>query len=418
MRVRKWLGQLNKILVPFVFLLILAGGGLWQLFQKDHVYSASERRLLEQMPKVSVNTIMDASFMNAYETYLTDQFPMRDEWITLKAYCGLLLGQRETGGVYIAKDHSLIELHRETDIDVKWYETNTEAVVQFASYAAKQCGAGHVRLMLVPTAEEVWSEKLQEHLRLFDQTAYVEIIKELLMQKELQYEQMVVDVENVLNLHEDEAIYYKTDHHWTALGAYYGYVAYMESLTYGEQADDDKVITVRPYSYYEVRTVNDSFCGTTGAKCGMYQIKDRIELVYPVEPELYLVDHNMGLSVTDSLYDIEKANGDDPYAVYLGGNDAIVTVTTTKENEEREADQSGSGVHAEEDRHLLVVRDSYANCFIPYLTSDFAKITMIDPRYYNGSIQTLLSEGSYTDVLVLYNIPNLIMDRSVYKLTR
>ena len=391
---KKLLQQLNRLLVPGVFLLLLAGGGLWQHLMPDRDYSPSERRMLAQKPEFSTENILDASYMAEFETYLTDQFPMRDRWITVKTYAGLFLGQRETGGVYLTKDHSLIELHREADLEKERILQNTETLLSFTADMTERFGAEHVRLMLVPTAECIWADKLPDNIALFDQSAYLDSLQQTLEQMDEDYAQIPVPVEEELVLHAQEEIYYKTDHHWTALGAYYGYAAYA-----GE--------TARPLSEFEFVTVTDQFTGTTAAKCGLYDVRDHMELIYPQSREAYVVDHNLGEYDSDSLYEEALANGDDPYAVYLGGNDAIVTILTNAEEQQEEV----SG------RSLLIIRDSYANCFVPYLTGTYEKITMVDLRYYNGSIRDLTQEG-YTDVLILYNLPNFLADRQIYKLTR
>lgn len=401
MKGRKVWEQLNKVFVPLVFLLLVAGGGLWQFFMPDHGYSASERRMLEQKPEFLIENVLDASYMADFETYLTDQFPMRDKWITLKTYTGLLLGQRENGGVYIAKDNSLIELHRESDLTDGQMEQNTEYLMTFMLNMAETYGAEHVRVMLVPTADCIWADKLPDNLQLLNQTAYLETLRQALEAERTGGGQILVDTVSVMEAHADEAVYYRTDHHWTALGAYYGYAAYVESLT-------DETIAVRDKSDYEFITITETFSGTTAAKCGMYHITDHIELVYPVVGEEYYVNHDDGALVSDSLYENEMAHSDDPYAVYLGGNDAIVTIETITDE---------MGYVNQKERKLLIIRDSYANCFIPYLTSDYAKITLVDPRYYNGSISALMEDG-YTDVLVLYNLPNFVGDRLVYKILR
>lgn len=396
---KKFLKQLNRVLVPLVFLLLIVGGGIWQFLMPDRSYSPSERRVLEQKPELSAQNVLDASYMTDFETYLTDQFPMRDKWITVKAYTGLLLGQRENGGVYMAKDGSLIELHRESDLAEGQLEQNTAYLMTFMLDMAESYGAEHVRVMLVPTADSIWADKLPDSVQLLNQAAYLEnLSRELGMQGE-SYAQMLVDTVGELSAHAEEAIYYRTDHHWTALGAYYGYVAFAESMVDGAE-------NVRGKSDYEFVLATENFSGTTAAQCGMYHMTDSIELVYPVADEKYYVNHNDGMVISDSLYETEKAYGDDPYAVYLGGNDAIVTIETVVED-----------LNYVNHKSLLIIRDSYANCFVPYLTSDYEKITLVDPRHYNGSIRALMDEG-YTDVLILYNLPNFVGDRQVYKIVR
>lgn len=411
----------SEYLPAAVFLLILAGGGLCQLFLPDRAYSPSERRLLQRVPEFSLESVSDASYMETFETYLTDQFPLRDRWITAKTRIGLAVGMRESGGVYIAGDDCLIELHRAETFDPQLAAQNTEVLLDFAADMAAEYGAEHVRIMLIPSAQEIWRSKLPDGMALFDQSAYLEALQ-VRLEEEVQVSggQTLVDVADNLAAHAEEAIYYRTDHHWTALGAYYGYVSYAQSLP--RAAADGEVEgfispsadgTVRMPEDYEWITVTENFSGTTAAKCGLYFVHDTIEVVYPRVPENYTVDHDLGYRVTDSLYDLEMAQGNDPYAVYLGGNDAIVTIQT-----ERAEQMDWPELPSRTERRLLIVRDSYANSFVPYLTTDFSAITLVDLRYYNGSVRQLMEEGGYTDILLLYHIPNFLSERSIGKLSK
>ena len=445
--------------LPFGLLLgMLVFFGIWQIAAKERTYSASERRLLAKKPVLTKESLLDASYVSAYEEYLTDQFPMRDQWITMKTYCGLILGRRESGGVYIARDHSLIELHMPEIAEGETAERNEECLTGFLR---DMCAAGtkSVRVMLVPTADGIWQDKLSPYAEPFDQQAYLEQLYAVLSKQGLS--ECYVDVWEELAAHADEPIYYKTDHHWTMQGAHAGYAAYAASLS-GEGSGDgmtqsgessnagmsqsgesgdarvsqsgesgdagmsqsdqggadsvvsaERSIAVPPWSAYETETARADFHGTTAAKCGLYHIEDALLLVYPPGSgaEQYRVVYDGGETESDSLYERSHAQGDDPYSVYLDGNHAMTEIFVTREG--ASADASGAGA---EGRSLLLIKDSYANCFVPYLTGIYDEITMIDLRYYNGSLRALQEEHGYTDVLVLYNLPNFLTETTVYRL--
>ena len=95
-----------------------------------------------------------------------------------------------------------------------------------------------------------------------------------------------------------------------------------------------------------------------------------------------------------SLYASEKLKGRDKYGVFLDGNHPIVKIRTM----------------ADSDRTLLLLKDSYANCFVPFLTSSFREIVLVDPRYYYGNIEELLLEQNFTDILILYNLNTFLQD--------
>ncbi|MDE7239814.1 MAG: hypothetical protein K2N41_08900, partial [Lachnospiraceae bacterium] len=177
---------------------------------------------------------------------------------------------------------------------------------------------------------------------------------------------------------------------------------------------------VLPWSDYETQIVRADFHGTTAAKCGLYDVEDAIMLVYPPGSgtERYRVVYDGGESESDSLYALLNAQGDDPYSVYLDGNHAMTEIFVTRERaKEAASGAESSGVETEK-RSLLLIKDSYANCFAPYLTGLYDEITLIDLRYYNGSLRALVEEHGYTDVLVLYNLPNFLTETTVYRLKK
>lgn len=400
-----WYGVCGKAL-PFVVLLgMLVFFSIWQIAAPKRTYSASERRLLAGKPVLTGEGILDASYMSAYEEYLTDQFPMRDQWITMKTYCGMLLGRRESGGVYIARDNSLIEMHMPEIAAGETAERNQEILIGFLRDMSA-AGAADVRVMLVPTADSIWKEKLSPYAEPFDQRAYLEQFSAVLSEQGLS--RCYVDVWAGLAAYAEEPVYYRTDHHWTMRGAYLGYTAYMESL-----GDNSRIL---PWSDYRSEVVRTDFHGTTAAKCGLYNIHDEILLVYPPEgtTEQYDVRYDGGISEADSLYERKHVQGDDPYSVYLDGNHAMTEIFVT--SQDGAADTLGDSDEAAQKRSLLLIKDSYANCFVPYLTGHYDEITMIDPRYYNGSLRALQEEHQYTDVLVLYNLPNFLTETTVYRL--
>ncbi|MCM1104557.1 MAG: DHHW family protein [Clostridium sp.] len=435
---KSWRHSAYQALPFFVLLGMLVFFGIWQAAAKKRTYSVSERRLLAGKPVLTKESLLDASYMNAYEEYLTDQFPMRDQWITMKTYCGMLLGRRESGGVYIARDNSLIELHMPEIAKEETAGRNEECLIGFLR-DMEEAGVEHVRVMLVPTADGIWREKLSPYAEPFDQQAYLARFYETLSEQGLSG--CYVDVWEQLAAHAGGQIYYKTDHHWTMRGAYLGYTAYAASLSGADGAGTDGVgtdgngaggagtggdgtdgvtwqgdqsgIGIPAWSDYGTEVVRTDFHGTTAAKCGLYHVNDELVLVYPPEnvTERYRVRYDGGISESDSLYERKHVYGDDPYSVYLDGNHAVTEIFVTREH----AQESGPGAEARR-RSLLVIKDSYANCFVPYLTGIYDEITVIDLRYYNGSLRALEEEHSYTDVLVLYNLPNFLTETTVYRM--
>ena len=178
-------------------------------------YSESENRVLASMPDFSTETLLNGKYMQKLETYTNDQFLLRGKWITLKNLTEQAMLKTDSNGVYFARDGYLIQKHDAPDEERA--EKNKVALASFASRAATELGSDRVRVMLVPTAFEILDEKLPPFASGFDQLAYNASVAENLPQD------VFLDVSGTLAEHSDEYIYYRTDHHWTTLGAYYAY---------------------------------------------------------------------------------------------------------------------------------------------------------------------------------------------------
>ena len=361
----------NKV-ISILFCLLLAAGLGAHLLTPDRAFSDREKRSLRQAPTVSWKQIRSGEFGEAIEAYLADQFPARDGWVTVKTLAERLSGKRESGGVYFADDGYLIEIHR--SLDAAQASKNLAALLELQQALE---GAGiPLRLMLVPTAAEVLSDKLPAFAPNADQRAVIAAAKDLGLH--------VTDVSEALSAHREEYIYYKTDHHWTSLGAYYAWAAWM--LDRGETPD--------PRSAWIREVLCDNFRGTTYAKVNdPLAPYDTIEAWYKTLD--HRVDYNEGWYVADSIYERKYLQGSDQYAVFLYSNQATAVV-------------SGEGKGK-----LLILKDSYANCFAQFCVDDYAETHLIDLRFFRGSVRQYCADHGITEVLVLYNIPNLCADTAL-----
>lgn len=198
------------------------------------------------------------------------------------------------------------------------------------------------------------------------------------------------DTAQILRAHEEEALYYRTDHHWKTLAAFYAYQ--------GWAAARDCVVPA--LADYDVVTVTDSFEGTIQSKLGIQTEGDTIEVFLPKKAVSYTVCQ--GDDETTSLYDESALDTKDKYAVYFGGNQGFITIKTD----------------AESDRRILVIKDSYANCFIPFLLDEFKEIDILDPRYDRQKVSERMENGGYTDLLVFYNAAGFAEDTGIINLTK
>lgn len=234
------------------------------------------------------------------------------------------------------------------------------------------------------------ADKLPAHARLFDQAKYIDQIEKQMK------DCRVTDVREKLLSHNEDYIYYKTDHHWTSEGAYLAYETWCDStgMESTPLADLKKQVATKKFrgSLYSKILDADS------AYDSIWTYGDTKQKAYGSDCSLTIDEKKQ----TDSCYDTAQLSQKDKYKYFFGDNYGTVQILSD---------------HARhQDRNLLVIKDSFANTFVPFATENYGQITMIDLRYYNGNVEEYMKEHKITDVLVLYNITNFISDRNLYKL--
>ena len=214
----------NGRLTTAVFCLFLAGLLIWHAALPDRARSETENRTLAQFPQFSWENLKDGSFTAGMEGYFADQFPLRDDWTGLKARCEQLLGKRSFHDVYLCGNTLISRVEEPDDAQVK---KNLSYVNEFAGMAD-----GQVLLGLIPSAAEVRKDRLPAGAPSFDQPAFLEKAAE-------ETGLPAVDLLGALAAHAGEPIYYRTDHHWTSLGAFYGANALLNALGKESLKEDD-----------------------------------------------------------------------------------------------------------------------------------------------------------------------------------
>ena len=228
-----------------VFLCLIALLSAWNLLRPTRTFSENENRVLTQFPELSVESVLEGTFSEKYEEYLADQFPMRDSWISLKTRTELLLGKKDINNVFFGKNGWLIDKYKGT-LSEERTQANLERLGSFMQFAAEKLGSDHVRAMLVPTASGVLDNRMPAFASDFDQAALLEKAAALCP------DDTFLNLLPLLQEHKEEPIYYRTDHHWTTLGAFYGYAAWAESIGLTPYGRED----------FSEETVADDFYGT------------------------------------------------------------------------------------------------------------------------------------------------------------
>lgn len=364
---------IGKIFIILLFLVMIIN-----VIVPDREESELENRALEQRPRFNLTTILSGDFMEQWEKYLSDQFAGRDTWRSLKVSLDRLGGARKENDIYIGKDGQLME-----DIEVPddgRLEANLTAIRDFAETYEDI----PVTMMLVPDAACILNDSLPAFARVEDQ-------RQMFSMAERKLGDTVnwVDTVSILNNHKSEKLYYKTDHHWTTQGAFYVFQDAAETLGIEGDVSDDFV------SY----TVTDSFNGVLAASSGVgLDEMEQIDIYAPTGGDDDVVVNYVDEGrKTTSLYDSSKLETRDKYGVFLGGNTSVVDIRTVSTSQKR----------------LLVVKDSFADCFIPFLAPYYREIVVVDPRYYSGTMQDIMDSYRITDALILYSGNTFFTDNNI-----
>lgn len=373
-----------KYLPMTIFILIIAVITVISFVKHETEFSETENRVLETKPEPDIEDILSGDYQEYYEAYLNDQFIFRDRFVDVAVEVMKLTGKRDVNGIYLGKEGYLLEKYTEGDFSSEQAENNCSLLADALNALASRYGAEHVTCMMIPGKANVMTEAMPDYATGYDEQKIIENIRTMLTEPSV-----LVDATKVLKEHQQEYIYYRTDHHWTTLGAYYGYTVLAAKMGYA----------VKPLSDFERQVVSDDFYGTGYNKSHQRVKPDTVEL-FLTEPEQVLkVDFNNGERVTDSCYLPEEIESEsDKYRIFFGGNTAKIDIETK----------------ADTGKTLVVLKDSYANSLVPFLTSEYDRIIMLDLRYASDLLAELLKEyEDITDILVMYNVEKFLQDTGI-----
>lgn len=376
---RQWKNYLQYIPI-FLFALFLLGFSLWNVLSPDKDYSEVENRPLAQRPKPTVNTLLSNEFGERFDVYISDQFLFRDEWISAKSVFETGFGKLENNDILYGSDHYFFD--KILSIDEKQFRRNLDYTQQFLT--REQVQDKDVYFSLVPSSANILKEKLPTGFPMAPESSYLEEAHTQLGNAGYK----IVDYTDTLTAKNSEYIYYRTDHHWTTLGAHYAYEKFMEELG----------IAPLPLSTWDAHTV-DNFFGTYYNKAKKRDTLPDEIVWFDVPVTRVTIDGEE----KDGLYDILQFEKRDKYAAFLHSNHAVTVL---------ENSQATQG----ENSRIVVFKDSYGNSFVPFLTAHFEEVVVVDVRYLNDITQVL--EDYPADVYyVMYSFKNYTQEDNIVKLT-
>lgn len=363
-----------------IFLSFISVFFILNLVLPDKSFSEQENRYLQQKPEFSFSSLFSGRFTSDFEKYTTDQFTLRDSWTALKARMELLSGKSENNGVFLCEDETLIESFDAPDTD------RLDAGMSYVNSLAQNTDA-EVYFALIPDKSEILGGMLPENAPNDSESALIEYCYGL-------SDAGTIDILSPLSAHSDEYIFYRTDHHWTSLGAYYGFTAVADAL--GLDCPE-------PGSYTDRQTVSTEFYGTTYSSSGFSWVSPDSMEIFVGEPDgLKISNYKNGSAADGVLYDFSCLEKKDKYSMFFGGNTPLLEIKT--------------GV--EDAPSLLIIRDSYTDSLLPFLLDSFSEINVLDLRYYRSSLAQYIEESQADTVLVLYSVSNFCSDTNLFLLAQ
>lgn len=351
--------------------------------KENRPYSENENRYLAGFPQISFENYLNKKAMNGFEEWFSDRIYGRESWIKLKNGTERIIGKVEINGVYTV-GNQMMQVW--TGYDKEFIDSSISAINTFTERHSDV----PVFFMLAPTSQEIYADLLPKTAPIGSQAEMKDYCRENLKCS-------TIDIFSLLKSNSDSYIYYRTDHHWTSYGAYIAYTEAAKAL--GFQSE--------PLSSFDIEHASSSFRGTLYSKTLDDSVTPDVIDYYHFndgknEPTLTV---NTGTEEVnyDSLYLRDYLSVKDKYSSFMGSNSPMMTVI------------SGDNPNGPS---LLVFKDSYAHCMIPFLANHYSKITVLDLRYINAGYSTLVDVNEYDSVLFLYNAITFSEDSSLRKLNR
>ncbi|MBQ2794937.1 MAG: hypothetical protein IJF04_02820 [Oscillospiraceae bacterium] len=348
------------ICTVIVTAVLIFGLGIWAVLKPADDFSESERRPLEQLPELSVKTILNGSFMDNFEDYTNDQFPLRDTFRSVKALAQYyLFGLSDNNDLYFAEGQ-IAKLDFPLD----------EKSVNYAADRFEELYKNYLegkanKIIFTVIPDKGFYLGKENGYPVMDYNRMAEIFAQ-----RLDFAQQV-DITGLL----DKNSYYAADTHWQQQNIF----AVAEELL--------SALDARPFEDLAEALATDKFHGVYYGQSALPLPAENIFYLTNEELEAMTV-YNYETGKTTGVYDWDKLESKDPYEFYLSGAASLLEVTNP-------AGESG--------RHLVIFRDSFGSSIAPLLMRDYEKITLIDTRYISPALIGEYVDFENADVLMAYS---------------
>ena len=421
-RVKKYI-KLSKSLLPGLFFLCLTLGMLFSLIiPLRPTYSDVEKRELAKFPEFSFTALVSGSYFKDIDTWFADTFPFREGLITVNSKLSELrgvgdriyglndmavqtvpevtsgkepenTGEEETsattekqteptvpdqindvtqtlGGVLVIGDSGYEYCSFHQNVADKYAGIINKTAKELKEISSVYC-------MVVPTSMDITiSDNVRKGINSCDQSEVAKYIYD-----SLNTGAKTVDLYTQLRMHRDEYVYFRTDHHWTALGAYYAYEKFCETAGY-------KPITLDKYKKVSYGDFLGSFYGDTNNSAMRKNPDELIAYLPPYKSSLTFTNPEGKSFNWDLVHDVSNYPISQKYNSFAVSDNPFTVI---------------ENLSKEKGKTCLVIKESFGNAMIPFLVGKYKKVYVIDYRYYKKGIIAFAKQNKINDVLFINN---------------
>lgn len=425
--------KVSNVKIGAFFMMMLVFGIIALIIPLRPTESVVEKRELTEFPEFSFQALVDGSYFKQVDLWFSDTFPFRDAFTSANARLKNLYGihpatvhgevttgdvipdkpakptvsssgsssepsQSQASSVSSAENSSSEASSKEEkpiptttlnavllagDSAFEYYNFNLEVADQYAStvndITQKLQGKATVYDMIVPTSIDIMlPESTRAGLNTDDQKKAIDY-----MYGSMVDETKKIDIYDTLMAHNNEYLYFRTDHHWTALGAYYAYEEFAK-------AKGVKPLPLSKYEKVEFPDFLGSFYSDTEKNPTLEQNPDTVVAYIPPDTnDITCTQSDGSILEWKIVYDATDYSSSLKYNCFIGGDQPISVI-----NNPNKKDKSA----------CVVVKESFGNAFVPFLVSHYQTIYVVDYRYWEGSISQLVAEKGIQDVILCNNI--------------
>ena len=351
----------NKLTV-LIFAYVLGALTLACFLKPDTIYSEGERRPLAESPRFTLEALISGEYMKSFETYVTDQFPVREKLRTIKSlFSSYVFNKKDNNGLFVADGHiSKIEYPQNTEMTE--YAKDRFHYLYNSYMKDKDV---NIYLSLIPDKNFFLAEK--NGYPSLDYQKFINDFKDKMDYMEY------IDVTNLLSIDD----YYKTDSHWKQ-----DKIKDVAKFLLNSMGTDSN-------AEYKENLLDNPFNGVYKGQSALPFKSDTIKyLTNDILDNCIVTYYDSGTGVKGDIYNMEKAYGKDPYEMFLSGTSALIEIENPT---------------AKTDKELLLFRDSFGSSIAPLLVAGYKKVTVVDIRYIQSSFLGNFIEFSNQDVLFLYS---------------